>query len=201
MPLLREAHESAKTQKDKLAFARVLGMLGDGTGTGTLIAAIRAQAWDKGWNFRGMGQFGRSLSLLDSLIIALGRTRDKRAVEPILEKLNGLDAKKAFSHHRAVAMALEALADPAAAKPLADLLRKPQMTGHARATVQSAIETPRARNSSLRELVVARALYRCGDHEGLGEKILQAYARDLRGHFSRHARAVLGEPKRAGEKR
>ena len=198
MPLLREAHESAKTEKDKLAYARVLGMLGDATGAGTLTAAIRAQAWDKGWNFRGMGQYGRSLSLLDSLIIALGRTRDKRAVEPILEKLGGLDAKKAFSHHRAVAMALEALADPAAAKPLAELLRKAQMTGHARATVQSAIETPRARNSSLRELVVARALYRCGDHEGLGEKILRAYARDIRGHFSRHARAVLSEPKGAG---
>ena len=197
MPLLREAHKSAKTQKDKLAHARVLGMLGDAAGVGTLTAAIRAQAWDKGWNFRGMGQFGRSLSLLDSLIIALGRTRDKRAVEPILEKLGGLDAKKAFSHHRAVAMALETLADPAAAKPLADLLSKPEMTGHARATVRKAIESPRARNSSLRELVVARALYRCGDHEGLGEKILRAYAQDLRGHFSRHARAVLAETKRA----
>ncbi len=201
LPLLREAHKSAKTQKDKLAHARVLGMLGDATGTGTLVAAIRAQAWDKGWNFRGMGQFGRSLSLLDSLIIALGRTRDKRAVGPILEKLGGLDAKKAFSHHRAVAMALETLADPAAAKPLADLLKKPEMTGHARSTVRSAIETPRARNNSLRELVVARALYRCGDHQGLGKKILEAYARDLRGHFSRHARAVLSEKKRAGGNR
>ncbi|MFO7898034.1 MAG: hypothetical protein R6V58_03115, partial [Planctomycetota bacterium] len=47
------------------------------------------------------------------------------------------------------------------------------------------------RNECLRELVLARALYRCGDHEGLGEKILRTYTRDLRGHFARHATAVL----------
>jgi hypothetical protein len=36
-------------------------------------------------------------------------------------------------------------------------------------------------------------LYRCGDHEGLGEKILKEYASDLRGHYARHAAAVLEE--------
>jgi len=38
---------------------------------------------------------------------------------------------------------------------------------------------------------VAAALYRCGDHERLGEKILRTYARDLRGHYATHAKAVL----------
>jgi squalene-hopene/tetraprenyl-beta-curcumene cyclase len=49
------------------------------------------------------------------------------------------------------------------------------------------------RESSLRELVLARALYRCGDFEGLGEKILREYAKDLRGHYRRHAQAILNE--------
>ena len=47
------------------------------------------------------------------------------------------------------------------------------------------------RRESLRELLLARALYRCGDHNGLGKKILQQYTQDLRGHLSRHAQAVL----------
>ena len=47
-------------------------------------------------------------------------------------------------------------------------------------------------NSSLRELILARALYHCGDYEGLGEKILREYARDLRAHYRRHAQTVLG---------
>jgi hypothetical protein len=38
---------------------------------------------------------------------------------------------------------------------------------------------------------LARALYRCGDFEGLGESILNDYSTDLRGHFARHAKAIL----------
>ena len=47
------------------------------------------------------------------------------------------------------------------------------------------------RSEPLREIILARALYRCGDHEGLGQTILREYAQDLRGHFARHATAVL----------
>ena len=47
------------------------------------------------------------------------------------------------------------------------------------------------RNKSLKELFLARALYRCGDHEGLGEKVLKQYALDLRGHYARHALGIL----------
>ena len=47
-----------------------------------------------------MGQFGRSLSYLDTLIIALARTGDKRALKPILEKAETLNADLEFSHHR-----------------------------------------------------------------------------------------------------
>jgi putative ABC transport system permease protein len=49
------------------------------------------------------------------------------------------------------------------------------------------------RRESLRELMLARALYRCGDRDGLGEKILRDYIQDLRGHLARHAKAVLEE--------
>ena len=51
------------------------------------------------------------------------------------------------------------------------------------------------RRESLRELMLARALYRCGDDNGVGEKILREYTQDLRGHLARHAQAVLEEGK------
>jgi hypothetical protein len=39
--------------------------------------------------------------------------------------------------------------------------------------------------------VLARALFRCGDYQGVGKKILESYTQDLRGHLARHAQAVL----------
>ena len=198
LPLLRKAYESAGSEKAKLAYAHILGMLSDATGTDTLLDAVKLRQWDTGWNYTGMGQFGASLSPLDSLIIALGRTGDKRGVGVILEKVGQLDTESEFSHHRAVAMALERLRDPAAAEALAELLGKPGIRGHAFTDIGDARRrTPRGaedtltRNRSLRELVLARALYRCGDYKGLGEKILRQYERDLRGHYARHAHAML----------
>ena len=105
-----------------------------------------------------------------------------------------------MSHHRAVAMALETLGDPAAAEPLAQVLSKAGMSGHAYTDIEKVLATMPAsptdnttRERSLRELILARALYRCGDYQGLGKRILQEYAGDLRGHYARHALAILQE--------
>ena len=40
---------------------------------------------------------------------------------------------------------------------------------------------------------MARALVACGDVDGAGRAVLEAYAHDVRGHFARHARALLSE--------
>ncbi len=201
-PLLRRAYKAAGDDEARLIYAHILGMMGDGAGAETLIGELRGSAWDAGWSFKGGGQFGASLSPVDSLIIALGRTRDPRAVEPILEMVRQLEASKEFSHHRAVAVALETLGDPAAAQPLADLLAKPAMSGYAVGHIGAAKDVAKlsnpnqSRDQSLRELILARALYRCGDHEGIGEAILREFAQDYRGHHARHAQAVLREGKR-----
>lgn len=128
----------------------------------------------------------------------MGRTRDKRGLTVILDKVGQLDEKSEFSHSRAVAMALETMGDAAAAQALANLLQKPGIMGHAFTEIEDAkLRTPASptdtltRNHSLRELILARALYRCGDYKGIGAKILKEYARDLRGHYARHATAVL----------
>jgi hypothetical protein len=205
LPLVKEAYQAA-SGKAKLAYARLLGMMGDATGLETLSAELeRTNAWDAGWNYRGSGQFGHAMSPMDSLIVAIGRTRKAEAVPVLLAKLKLLTAESDFSHHRAVALALELIGDKSAAKPLAEHLAKPDMMGYAHTSLARAreLDGPKAgshgvetRRTSLRELMVARALYRCGDREGLGEKILQQYAQDLRGHLARHAQAVLKEGNR-----
>jgi flavin-dependent dehydrogenase len=199
-PLLREAFAKASGEKEKLIYAHILGMMGDATGAETLAKAVAAATWDAGWRFKGMGQFGASISPLDSLIIALGRTKSPLALQPITEKVAQLNAESEFSHFRAVSIALETLGDKAAAKPLAELLQKPDIGGRAITTIQTAVErtAPRGvedmtRELALRELYLARALYRCGDHDGLGEKTLKLFAQDLHGHYARHAQAVLAQ--------
>lgn len=199
LPLLRKAYPTAATAGAKLVYAHILGMLGDATGAAPLAETVRTAAWDSGWNFTGGGQFGASLSPLDSWIIALGNTRDPRALGPILEKVQQLGPTHAFSHHRAAAVALETLGNRTAAKPLAELLKKSGMTGYALTHIEDAkrsakVENPNlSREQSLRELILARALYRCGDYNGLGERILKEYRRDFRGHHARHASAILAE--------
>jgi flavin-dependent dehydrogenase len=200
LPLLREACAATDSAPAKLTYAHILGIMRDPTGVDTLVEAVKAREWDKGWKYTGMGQYGPSMSELDSLIIALGRTHRGEALEPILAKVRQLRPDDALSHHRAVAEALETLANPSAAKALAELLQKPGMAGHAYTNLDVATknippspEDNSTRECSLRELFLARALYRCGDTDGLGEKTLKEYARDLRGHYARHALAILQE--------
>jgi len=200
MPLLRQAYAECPPES-KLIYAHVLGVLADPTGAPDLLKAVEAAPdMGKGWHYRGMGQFGRNMSDVDTYIYALGRTRERQATEAIVKKMKALEAKDAFSHFRAVALALEQLRDPAAAGPLAELLAKPGMRGHAIATPEGALQraekhrswtATEPRSNALRELMLARALFRCGDKDGLGKQILEEYTRDYRGHFARHAAAVL----------
>jgi hypothetical protein len=94
-------------------------------------------------------------------------------------------------------------ATKAAAPALAQVLASPacQATSTTRSTpprpttpnTQRYLNAVHTRRESLRELLLARALYRLGDHQGIGEAILRAYTTDLRGHLARHAQAVLDE--------
>ena len=204
LPLVKAAYEEAADFDTKILFARVLAQLGDKTGEGTLLETVKSQTeWDKGWNFRGMSNFGSPSSQLDKDIMMLGRLKSKAAVPLIVEKLNMLKAKDEFSHHRACYLALEEIGDKSAAKALAEHLKKPGMQGHATLTIDEAVKADKtdpnvnlaeeSRRSALRETGAARALYHLGDYEGLGKKILEQYSKDLRGHFARNAAEILGK--------
>jgi hypothetical protein len=193
LPMLRAAYASALGET-KLTYAKILGVLGDADVVPCLAKALDAAAWDDKILQGAAAEYAHLPTPVDSLIVALGSTRDELALPPILRKLDTLDAETTLSHHRAVAVALERIASPSAVEPLARLLEKPAMRGHAMTALEpqhNANREKRRRTEPLREIVLARALYRCGDHHGLGERILREYAADIRGLFARHAQAVL----------
>ena len=199
VPMLKAAYANAANAESKFVYAHVLGMMGYADGEKELIAKVKASEWDKGWHYKGMGQFNRSVSWVDSYIIALGRAGAKSALPVILEKTAALSADNAFSHFRAVALALEAFGDKSAAPVLGALLAKDKIGGYSFAmgadipVIKNYAnhEGDRERSLCLIELSLARALYRLGDHNGLGEKTLRAYANDPRGAYATHAKLVL----------
>ena len=196
-PHLKLAFASA-TGDAKLTYAKLLGFMGDRDVVQILIAKLKGiDRWDAKIYQGSMAEYAHLPTPVDALILALGGTRDPRALPVLLEKLDTLDPNVTFSHHRSLALALEKIADPTAAEPLARLLNKPGMRGHVMTSLEPLSNHPqekRRRLAPLREIMLARALYRCGDWQGLGEDILQEYRQDIRGLFARHASAVLGTP-------
>jgi hypothetical protein len=179
----------------KTDYAKLLGFMGEREVVPILAAKLRGIAqWDDKIYQGSMAEYAHLPTPIDALILALGASRDTRALPVLLEKLSTLNPDVTLSHHRSVALALEGIGDPAAARPLARLLNKPGMRGHVMSELEPLTNHPkknRRRLEPLREIVLARALYRCGDWEGLGESILEEYRQDTRGLFARHADYVL----------
>jgi len=205
LPLLREAYD-AQTERSaqSLRYAQLIALLGDDHAQDEIRETIEGREWDTGWNYTGMGQFGFSTSELDGLIISLATCGDARAWPVIFAKMATLTGESEFSHFRAVSEAIEILLprhpNAEAAQRLADLLALPGVAGHAitdqrryNAEMDDNMCNTETRNVALREIHVARALVRSGDVDGRGAATLKAYAQDLRGHFARHAAAVLAE--------
>ena len=199
LPRIQGAFQAAEGEA-KVVYAHVLAMLGQPDGERQLLAKFSATDWDRGWNYRGMGQFNRSVSWVDSYAIALGHCRSKAAVPALISKAGQLTEKSEYSHFRAIARALEEIGDPRGAEALATVLRRPGIGGRWQTMGAEPPVVPGYQNTagdwertlSLRELCLARAIFRLGDTpDGLGRKTLEHYAADPRRAYARHARMVL----------
>ncbi len=195
---LRRVMESDPNPSSQLQAALILGLMGDPLAAGPLENFLSGAAWDEGWNYRGMGQFGASMSLMDARIIALGRCGGPTSAHVLIPLVNQLEATSAFSHCRAVALAAAAFKSSDLTSALARLLDLPTLTGNSFQTTEDMLSdsdgdttSTQFRNLALRELYVARGVYLGGDFNDRGRSILETYTRDLRGHFARHAMAVL----------
>lgn len=199
LKILNEEFKHTSDQQLKARAAAVLGFYGYANVSEVLIDEIsRYREWDKGWNFRGMHQFGMSASYLDALVMSLGKTRDVNGISEISRLAGKLTAESELSHFRAIA---EAFADIGSADAIPVLYRLLNMPGVGGYSVRNFRETifftkedtndNSTRNNSLKELFLARALLICGDHNVLGQDVLTHYANDLHGAYSCHAMGVL----------
>jgi len=191
VPLLKEALKNATEKDAKIAYASVLAALDDPSGADVLLEAVNGMAqWDEGprWSFRSTVH-GYSVSEYGRLVLALGRTKDPRAVPVIAQKLKLLAPQYHWRHARACLQALETIGTLQAGAVAAELLK--ETSGYSRTSWTESTES--LRGKSILEISAARVLYRCGDTpDGLGRKTLDSYAQDVRGVFSRHAVEVLG---------
>ncbi|MEG2067660.1 MAG: FAD-dependent oxidoreductase, partial [Tannerellaceae bacterium] len=196
---MRKKMGSPATMEQKLVYASILCMLGDKEYAPILTDKIRSFAdWDTGWHYTASAQFGECMSRLDSLIIALGNTRDASALPAILEKAELLSPEDPFSHFRAVTMACMAIGSREAIPVLHLLLVRAGMRHHdlpnyaaCRREVVPYIHDVSYRNRIYKELHLAQALYLCGDCDGAGEEVLRRYASGLEGHYARFAHETL----------
>ena len=193
-PEVQRAYREASGEA-QIDLAALLGFFGEADGIDVLSAALDQAEWDEKILQGRMAEYAHLPTPVDAWVLALGGTGDSRALPPILRKLDVLDVDTTLSHHRSVALALERLADPDAAAPLAELLKKPGMHGHAMHDIEPLYfdMAKRRREGPLREIILARALLRCGDREDLGRQTLESYRDDLRGLLSMHATLVLRE--------
>lgn len=201
IPLLQKAYEQAAVQNERVNYAKILAILGDNAGVPTLIAEVDAKnEWDEGCPYTSGRDVGNVFSDLDRLIIALGYSRDPRALEPVLRKTDILEPTTVLSHYKAITLALRHLRSRRAIGPLAKLFAKPGFRGHAvtnpvgseyDAVGLSARRSFGQLNAAFKELIIAATLYQCGDDKDMGRRILEQYSHDVNGHFARYAQAVL----------
>jgi hypothetical protein len=191
-----------------LVYAHVLAVLGDPVGEDELIAWVKANSWDATWT-EGLGS---GANRMEAYLLALGRAKSKKATPVIAEKIRELvKAQKPLNtSFRIVSLVSQMLGDPALAEPLAELLARPNISGHA---IKMGAEIPPVpgydsrssysqteKNEVPREVNLAAALYRVGDKDGKGETILKAYSDDPRGFYANYARRVLAGGAVAGVK-
>lgn len=203
LPILRQVYSSRVRNGSPLDYALVMALCGDDTGEVTLAEYARGHDWDKGWHYTGMGQFGFSLSRLDSVLIALGLCGGRDAKRALKEKIQSLRPELEFSHFRALALALEKTPMEEACEPLTRCLLARGVKGNSRSELKATLAEiiddtvdTSERNQELREIFIARALLACGDPQGLARKVLEGYAGDLHGHYARHARGLLNRSSR-----
>ena len=195
-------HQRLTTATDpavRLRCAKLLAVMGNNAGAPLLVDHVAsAKGWDEGWDFTGMGQGGASESELDGCIQVLAYARIGEGRDAVLGKIRELGEKPAFSHLRAVCVYAETFRAPEFAQALAEVLLAKDMHGHDWQTLSDELadippdsNDTTTRNRSLCELCLAKAIYLCGDCDGIGEKTLHRYTTDIRGYFSKYARLTL----------
>lgn len=194
-------HSSGRSSEVSLIYAHILAVLGDPAGEDELAAWVKTHGWADKWT-EGLGS---GANRMEAYLLALGRIKSKKVVPALAERIRDLvkEQKPANTSFRIVSLVSQMIGDPALAEPLAELLARPNIGGHA---IKMAAEIPPVpgydsrssysqteKNEVPREVNLAAALYKVGDFQGKGAASLKAYADDPRGFYANYARRVLAE--------
>lgn len=206
IPIVKTEFKKA-VGKRKLLYAQVLGICGENEGKQTLIKELgKFEKWDEKIFQGSMADFAHLPTPMDEIILALGYSGDISVVPELLKMVEKLNDNVTLSHHRSLALALENLKNPSATESLYKLLHKPGMQGHAMQNIKDSFSQMEndgkgqnpiknssldKRTKALREIILARVLYKCGDYNDLGKSILENYQKDMRGLFARHSSQIL----------
>lgn len=203
LPKLRTAYEnlSDSAWQRQLVLGTVLALMGDATAVDLLLRHYEDYPWDTGYNFKGMGCYGRQTSEMDYMLYALAQTRDPRIV-PLMGALAGTlaDANgniRTLSHFRMLNLAAQAYPVSVVAVPMTNAVAKGQAKLLCNAVFdaqpasydQTTADTERTR--AVTDLALAETLLRLGDPDGAGRRTLEAYAVDPRASYASWARRLL----------
>jgi hypothetical protein len=202
-PLLRQALASA-TGGRRLLIAQALAMCGDGDAVPVLIERITALLGSHGLPPRTTFIVNTNANLPDHaampdvvyLLYSLGMARDRRSLpiwDDVARRLDFTDAdfrhpfKSLYYYVDALCYGAERLGDPAALPMLQRLHQQPLLHGQLlRQGFQADYMLERLAGL---ELVIARAMARCGGAEGIATLI--DYLDDVRSLLAEHAHSEL----------
>ena len=162
--------------------AALLSFTGNDCGRKILLASVTAAHWDDGWEFRGMGQFGRAVSVLDARLIALANIADGSEKETAIRLLGELTPADSFSHFRAITALLRKSPHKEAVPLLEKMLRQPELTGRVETTFKQIIEENSSdpcdniqRTFQLKELYLLKTLSACDPGNALAAERMGRY--------------------------
>ena len=209
LPLLQKEYAEAIPSAHSLATALALVLVGDNQGLDEIIEAVDSADWSKGFDFRGLGNYGRQTAPIDYLIHALVTSGDTEKVVPVLKNLLAkLTPTSKLSHFRLLTLAADDLKAPALQQGLAEVVaRNPALMNKTVSTVSGVpvhdmngkdnTTDDAERTKTMIELTLARALHNAGDETGT--VILTAYLDDVRTIYADWAKLALAGPGRLSQ--
>lgn len=197
------AAEAGSTRQQALAVTLML--LGDDRGYDVVVEAFNAAEVTAGYNFKGLGNFGRQTSDFDVFLYALSRSANPKAAAVIARRMPEFIATdtartiRPMSHFRMAALAALSLKSERIAAQFAALVaRNGVIQGRAKTgaieqvTYKGENDMDTERTQTIRDLVQLRARYRFGD--AAAEGVLRTYLNDYRTIYASWAELALAQP-------
>ncbi|MFA6929110.1 MAG: FAD-dependent oxidoreductase [Lentisphaeria bacterium] len=176
---------------ENLRYAQLLALLDDESGATALAEEVAKTPFScdvPGWDYTGMGQMGRCMSRIDSIIQSLSRLKVPFARKAVRLRLGELTADSAFSHFRSIGVYLQRHPDP----KIVPVLEKLYSAFEGTAVSEPATPLDTAyRNWMLKRFYCAAALLACSSTHSGAKAFMCCCIQNHLGGFATPAAKVL----------